>query len=219
MAISIVATSYGNSGATSPAVDSTGANLLLVPLYLTATATTATSDSKSNPYTVLTRPTTTGAYASYQNYCAEADIVAVGSSHTASNALGYARVGLIAVSGADATPFDGESGVGSSSAGTSASPGSVTPSVDGCLIVITLVAVGGGTITVPASFTTVINESSTAALAYLIQGTAAAINPSWSWATSCDYVTTMTVWKPAAGGGGSTQPPRSAFTNRLRRAA
>lgn len=220
MAISVIATSYGNSGTTSPAIDSTSANLLLVPMYLCAASFTATSDSKSNPYTNLSRfDATSAGYSNYQTYCAEADIVAVGGSHTATNALGYARVGLIAVAGADATPYDNESGLGGTGTGTSFQPGSITPSVDGCLLVSTFVAVGGGTITPPAGWTVIVNETNTAALAYLIQGTAAAVNPTWGTSSTVNASCTMTVWKPAAGGGGSTQPPRSMYLNRLRRAA
>ncbi len=218
MPVSIIATSYGNSGVTSPAIDSSGADLLLVPLYLCAAAFTTQPDSKGNNYTDLTRRDAGSGYSAYQTYSVGG--LVLGSGHTASNSVGYSRVGLIAVAGAHATPLDGESGNRTLAAPTtSIQPGSLTPSEDGCLIVTTITCVGGGTITPPAGFTVIVNESDTCALAYMIQGTAAPINPTWAWPTSVDCACTMTVWKPAAGGGGSTQPPRSMYLNALRRAA
>lgn len=213
MAISVLATSFGVEAATAPAIDSTGANLLLAPMALAAAAYTSTSDSKSNPYTNTTRYGGTSPYHTYQTYCAEADIVAVGGSHTATNALGYQRIGLLAVAGAAALPFDQESG-GDAASSTSIQPGSITPSEDGCLLVSTVTCVGGGVITPPAGWTVVGNNTNYAAIAYLIQGTAAAVNPTWSAASSSHMSSSMTVWKPAAGGGGSSIAAISHF-NRM----
>lgn len=214
MAISVIATGFGSAGATSPAIDSTGANLLLAPIALSAAAYTSTTDSKTNPYTNTTRYGGTSPYHTYQTYCAEADIVAVGSGHTANNALGYHRIGLLAVAGAAALPFDQESGDDATSA-TSIQPGSITPSEDGCLLVSTLEAVSCGTITPPAGWTVVGNETNNAAIAYLIQGTAAAVNPTWGTSVAGHLVTSMTVWKSdglgGGGGGGLAMPPRRAF--------
>lgn len=211
MAISVVATGWGVETATSPAIDSSGSNLLLVQIALGAAAYTATSDSKTNPYTNTTKYGGTSSFHGWHAYCAEADIVAVGSSHTATNALGYQRIGLIAVSGAAAAPFYQESGNDAASS-TSIQPGSITPSEDGCLLVSTLNGYGGGVITPPSGWTVVGNETGGAAVAYLIQSTAAAVNPTWATASATHLVATMTVWKPAAGGGDTTAPTLSSPT-------
>lgn len=201
MAISVV-TSFGNP-TTSPGIDSSGANLLIAPNAISEASYGTTSDNKSNPYTNLTKYGGGSPYHTYQTYCEEADIAAVGSGHTASNSFAAARVGLIAVTGADPTPFDNESGADSNSV-TSIQPGSITPSVDGCLLVSTLQAASAGAITAPAGWTVVGNDSGLGAIAYLIQGTAAAVNPTWTTASAGWLAASMSVWKPAAGGGGSS---------------
>lgn len=199
MAISIVATSYGTP-TTSPQINSSGADLMVYPVYLCVGPAANTSDNKSNTITELTQQdeTPTG----YGTVIGYTEAPTVGSGHDATNSQAFARQAIIAVAGAHATSYETQSGLRTTSGVTSIQPGPVTPSVDGCLIVVTLVAVGSGTITPPAGFTVVHNETNTAACAYMIQATAATIDPLWSWTNSVGAATALAVFKPAAGGGG-----------------
>jgi hypothetical protein len=84
----------------------------------------------------------------------------------------------MAFSGANASPFDQENGV---SSGTQ--PGSINPSEDGSLIITAHCAFGGAATV--AGFTTVSTAfapgtNMAGGMAYYIQPTAAAINPTWS---------------------------------------
>ncbi len=113
----------------------------------------------------------------------------------------------------------GEENKARTASGTTIQPGSVTPSFDSCLI---LCGFGGGsghgtpTIDVPGGFTIIGTPVAFvgggnygSALAYLIQTTPAAANPTWT-ASSAELASTIAVLKAASsssgGGGGSAKP-------------
>jgi hypothetical protein len=111
-------------------------------------------------------------------------------------------IGVIAVKGAHASPLVSHTGTASSSSATSISPGSITPPVDGCLIVTACVA---GTLSSGLSVSTGFSPRLTdgidsvvlcGGIAYHVQSSAAAINPTWSWTTASSYAVAMAVFKP-----------------------
>ena len=193
---------------TTTGVDTSGANLivLLVSSYHAGGAVTV-SDSKSNTWTALTQRNSTTDIRARLYYCASPT---VGASHTftASGSGIYPSLGAIAFSGAAASPFDLESG-GAAESGTTSQPGSITPGENNCVLV-SGVGNGGTGMSINSGFTASSVDFSFGAhngggIAYKIQTTAGAENPTWSWTTSSANATAMASFKAeaAAGGGNS----------------
>lgn len=203
MAIAVVQTavagSTGGTTVTTGAVDTTGANLIVISVssYNSAVAPT---DSKGNTWTPLT-DRLNGAYHERLYYCASPT---VGSGHTftAAGAASYPTICVLAFSGAHATPFDQESGGGAAS-GTSSQPGSITPSEDNCVLVTGVDFGAGVAASINGSFTASSVDYDTSdhmggGIAYKIQTTAGAENPTWSWTISGVNATAMASFKAAA---------------------
>lgn len=193
---------------TSAAMNSTGATGLVCGLTSYDLATEPTlSDSKGNTFTPLTVINITNLLRVRLLYVAAPS---VGSGHTftvtISGGNSYSSVACLALSGMHATPFDQENGTPITPAATSAQPGSVTPSVDN-EILITVMGFDDGesSATIDSSFT--ISDQINAnyywwgiALAYKIQTTAGAENPTWSWTGSTRAVSAIASFKAAAAG-------------------
>jgi hypothetical protein len=134
---SVSATTADNNTVTTAAIDSTGANLIVLVVSGTTGVTDYTvSDSKSNTYTALTRYVGAPSVDVRMHYVAAPT---VGSGHTftvTKNSGGsmFPSVAVLAVSGAHATPHDQENGNNAASA-AAVSTGNVTPSQDNELIV------------------------------------------------------------------------------------
>jgi hypothetical protein len=218
MAIALVTKveAAGASNVTSGAIDTTGANLLVmvVSSYSGGPAPTV-SDSKSNSWTGLTAKSSGFGY-SRIFYSVPSS---VGTSHTftVSGAGVYTWFSAMSFSGAHATtPYDAENGATTGGA-ESLATGSVTPSEDNCLVVAALGSGGTGTYTfsIDGSFSVqdqasyVGGNNMPGASATLIQTTAAAANPSWSWTGSVAAAATIASFKSAAGGGGATAVPNA----------
>lgn len=167
--------------ATTAAIDTTGANLIVLAVNRAVGVTP--TDSKSNTWTSLTSrgtdPFTTIWYVFNPT---------VGTGHTFAVSVGnsYPSIFVSAWSGAVTSPFDAENGASSASAST-LQPGSITPSENNELV-ITVVGstVEGTTYSINGGFT-ITNQVDGAdslayggAMAYLIQTTAAAANPTWT---------------------------------------
>lgn len=188
------------AGATA-AVNTTGADLIVVSVSEYSGTGAGLSDSKSNTWTALTQKSggSGGNSKARIYYCAAPT---VGSGHTFTWTGGSLEsMEVIAVRGAHATPFDAEAGTTN---GTQ--PGSITPSVNGCLVVCELSADTTATVpTINSGFTAigargyVVSQYLQSGGAYLIQSTAAAINPTWSDTGAC----VIAAFKPVGGGGGS----------------
>lgn len=192
---------------TTSAIDSTGGDLLVLAWAQdNANTTRATpSDSKSNTYVGMTQKNFSASAAS-MFYVASPT---VGSGHTASytQSGAYPTIALLAFSGAHATPLDQEST--NSGSGTSLQPGSITPTEDNCLIVCILAHEGATSISIDSGFTIVeslpfLGPAEGLAVAYKIQTTAAAVNPTWSWSGSTNAGSCIASFKAAGGGGGAT---------------
>lgn len=191
---------------TSGAIDTTGADLIVAWAtgYLSVVAF---SDNKGNTYTPLTVRSNSGGINGRFWYCFGPT---VGTGHTFTSGSSYPGIGVLAFNcGLGSDPFDVENGADGT--GTSIQPGSVTPA-DADNIVVTGVGEGttGGTPTVDGGFTEPNAEADGAAfsttIAYLIQSSAAAQNPTWSGITSGGFgnVAGIAVFSAAGGGGGGT---------------
>jgi len=171
------------------------------------------SDSSSNTWTEASFGLTDGASGGSIKtmYCVNPTAT---SSHTFSYSGSFysmAVLGFANVLGLDAGKETETNGP------TATQPGSLTPSVDNCVFV----AGYSGDVVTPSingsfSGTEVFNNygagvNYSSAIAYFIQGTAAAQNPTWT-PTSGGGGCTMLVFKPSAGGGGGTVLKPFGFT-------
>lgn len=203
MAIALVAhagaASANSSTATTAGIDTTGANLLVASIaFIDFGGSNVVTDSNGNTWTALTEFGGSGASrAEKMFYCVNPT---VGAGHTFTGSAPFPSVCVAAFSGADSTPFDQESG-----AVGSVQPGSITPAGDNELFVTGIACTDAGTQTIDQGFSVTDSVGNGAnnigcALAYLIQTTGAAQNPSWNPGSSGR--TAMATFKASAGGGG-----------------
>jgi hypothetical protein len=169
--------------ATSDAVDTTGATLIVVATsHFSPTPTL--SDSKGNTWTALTTYGP-GSYEVKMYYCVSPT---VGSGHTftLAGANTYPTFTVLGFSGGSlSSPFDQQNGATGSSFDT-VQPGSITPTQDNELVVTALSgALSGTPASIDSGFSTPVQIANGSgaifnAIAYKIQTTAAAVNPTWS---------------------------------------
>lgn len=213
MAVSLVANVAipgAPNGGTSSSIDTTGATLLVIHVADADGVATTVSDSKGNSWTALTARQ--NSLESQLYYCASPT---VGSGHTfttsASSAFPAGQV--LAFSGVDASPFDTQNG--NTTTDSTIQTGSVTPAEDGSLLVAGVGHVRGVSPTIGSGFTVTDSNALSggnyygAGAAYLVQTTAAAINPTWTLDSSGVLAATIAVFGPSAGGATGT----SATTN------
>lgn len=190
-----VGTSTGN---TTDAIDTTGANLLIIAISYDSTGTPTVSDSKGNSYTLI-RTEEEGAYHKLSMYYSLNGTVGASHTFTVSGANTFSSIAAQAYS--QIVSLDQQNGA--TADGASLQTGSVTPTENNELLVT---AVGGGYAgLVPAS----INSSFTKddeqefvtatsyglAIAHLFQTTASAINPTWTPNSSVGMATIIATFK------------------------
>lgn len=185
------------SNITTPAINTTGATLLVIHYgnYESgASVNQPPTDSKANTWIALTAHGVAAGPRSRFWY-AKSPIVGSGHQFTTSNTANYAAMSVAAFSGAHLTaPFDQENGATAASGSPPQSCGSITPSVNGALIVAGMSEydnfVGAFTINSGLTILGVLRFASASnfgsAMAYLVQTSAAAINPAWSWTSGGD---------------------------------
>ena len=213
MAIALVASvgakSTNGDGFTSAGINTTGASLLVAGVSsYTAIGTANPTDSKGNTWTGLTDR------AVVDSRCRLFYVgnPTVGTSHTftISTAQTYAALSVCSFSGVVTTsPFDVENG-GTSTGATSLATGSVTPSENDEVVVASLglrnLLSVGDTATIDSGFTQetalagVAAQCLGGAIAYKVQTTAAAVNPTFSWSNSYQAAAAIGTFKVAAGG-------------------
>jgi hypothetical protein len=206
-----------------PSVNTTGADLLIAVVHEYEPGTPGTiSDSKSNSWTPLTAYIRSG-YSRVRMYYSVP--TSVGSGHTVTYTATsiYAVVTFMAFSGSHASsPFNKESGAGLS--GTTAQPGSVTPDQNDSLLVTAIAwSTEPNSPVIDEGFSSPVYidyDSGTAerggGVSYLIQTTAAAANPTWTFDTTGEQAVTIAVFKPGAGGGGGGGGAQNVFYRRRR---
>ena len=205
MAFSLLASvKRAGDGATSP-IDTTGANLIVVSATTYAAVGEGTlSDNKSNTWLQATAVSTSNTRERIY-YCANPT---AGAGHTfAWNSAGnnnFVAFEVAAFSGGAASSvFDQQNGATSASA-TSRTTGSVTPTEDNELIVACLGFNAPNTISIDGSYSIAQQQNYAGgsnfggALAYWIQATATATNPTFSWSSSCEAAAAIATFKAAA---------------------
>jgi hypothetical protein len=216
MAITLVAhvhiASPDGNDVTSGPVDGTGADFIVTSLsnYSGTGAATITDSENGATYAYKTAKTSTFTRARI-GYKYNASVSNAMTFTIGNGGIGSAAAEVLLFSGVltASDPSDGENGATPTSA-TSWQPGSITPSQNGDLIVTGLCHVTTDTYSINSSFiipsggqnTYIGGQRHGNATAYLIQGTAAAVNPTWSWTTSDDPAIAIAAFKAAAGGGG-----------------
>ena len=213
MAIALVSNtgkgSTGGGSVTTDAIDTTGATLLVIVLgYFDSTPTI--SDSKGNTWTALTN--SDGPLSSNCQIFYVANPT-VGSGHTFTNgtASSFSSILVSSWSGvATTTPFD-QQNQNTGTAVTTVTTGSITPGENNELVIAGLclrdIGVTGDTVTIDGGFTIsnqvpgVGSNNLEGAMAYLVQTTAAAANPAWSWTNSDSAAAAIASFKQAAAGG------------------
>jgi hypothetical protein len=201
MAIALIAGGIKGGTAnsvTTDAASTSSANLIVLCSSAYNSAPTPT-DSEGNTWTGLTARGSTARTKLW--YCLS-PITSGTHTFSMSQSGTYANLAFAAFSGVNA--YGGtETGDGYGTA--SLQPGSLTPSENGSLIVVGITTEGITTISVNSGFTGyfasgVDGVHMSGGVAYLIQGTAAAVNPTLSWSGSQVAAAAMAYWTPAAGG-------------------
>jgi hypothetical protein len=175
----------GNTGNT-PALNTTGADLLIVCVSTLAGNPPTISDNKSNTYTLAVSNTGTVSRSNGAVYYCHSP--AVGAGHVATNTASNGGVGvieLIVVSGSAAVPLDVTHSASKVGPATTEAPGSVTPTQSGelCIAFYSIDDDIGSTFSIDSGFTILDHIDVTpgaqfgGVAAYFIQSTAAAINP------------------------------------------
>lgn len=214
------AASANNLNVTTGSIDTTGADLLLVFVSDRNDADTdpAPTDSKSNIWTALSSNVVAGGERGKWYYSKNPTI---GSGHTFSwdvtgTGAGPA-IAVLAFSGSNlSAPFDQQTA--NTNFGTTIAPGSQTPTNDNELIVqgisfntsqTAAPSVNGGYTFAgtTADYRNLTGNSRGIAVAYLIQGSKAATNPTWTMDSATSILANSASFIAASGGGGSVGTP------------
>ena len=201
---------FGANGGTTAAMSTSGATLIVLVASELVSGTPCTpSDSQTNTYTGLTAQANASEtrvrlwYVAAPSTSGTHTFTCAGTNH-------YPTVTVMAFNGVAASPFDQQNGAQSDNGAlTTLATGSVTPTEDNELVV-TGIAVGnsafGGTPTVSgytvAEFMNYQGGTAVGgALAYVIQTTATATDPTWVWTNGGRPAAAVATFKAAAAGG------------------
>lgn len=208
--VSTSATFGASSGGTS-AIDTTGADLLVVVVssYYGAAAPTLT-DSKSNTWTVAQNFDGSGAAGNRLRmyYCLGGT---VGSGHTVTCTISgaYGSIAFAAYSGVLSSAALDQGAITGSAGLTSIQAGSVTPTEGNEIVIAGLgYETASATASIDGGFTKRVNDNPQSGVSYgvalgdLIQTTATAANPTWSWTGAGEASAVIATFKSAGGGGG-----------------
>lgn len=193
----------GANATTSVGADTTGASTLIIACswYSATTATIVASDSKGNTWSALAKATSSGAVSSAQLFYVNSSTPTVGSAHTftCSGTGTFTSIGYQAWSGGAVAPAESNNiGI---DGGNAQQPGSLTPTRNGSLLVTALATFNGTTISINGGYTAnytssfIGGSSEGGAMAYLVQDTAAASNPTWTSAASTDVAAVIAVFR------------------------
>lgn len=206
---SALAASTNTTDATTSAINTTGATLIVIVITSYSPGQPPTvSDSKGNTWTARTSYSDSVTYSRVRIYYCSSPSVGSGHTFTAGNGgtAAYPVISVAAFSGTLlASPYDTENGTSAPSTIATLATGSVTPATDGSVLICGLTTnAGPGTTTINNGFTLLgssnwtISQHLGHASGYLIQTTAAAVNPAFSWGTASNSAAaTVAVFKPA----------------------
>lgn len=186
------ASAGGLNGATTAAVDTTGANLIVIASCFEASLSPPViSDSKLNSWTPLTEDNGAGSNSIQLWYCAGATVGA-GHTFTITRSGAAPAIAVAAFSGTSAAPFDVEVYGSDVNSSTTSIFNTITPTEDNELVVfgLTLAAVNTPTCD-NAGFTFIEHlpflggSNYGIDIGYLVQTTAGGVGGTWSWSTGC----------------------------------
>jgi hypothetical protein len=203
-----VALSSNGNNVTTGGIDTLAADLLIVVVSTFGNGTVTVSDSQGHTWTPRTHYGTS-TDARVRIYYAAAPTGHASHTFTVTATGLFPGVAVLAVSGADtSSPYDVENGAGTTLGVTTFAPGSVTPSVDNELLVTGLASYSAAVSSIDSGFTiadsaTYNGNALTTALAYKIQTSAGAENPTWTVAASSVGSRNIATFKAAAAGGGN----------------
>lgn len=190
----------GLSGGTSSAINTTGATLLVMSIATVSNAYSP-SDSYGNTWYQITSEYSGSGNAYNIVYCAINPTVGSGHTFTYSGTTTYACVQISAWSGVTTSTTPVESWNGATGSSSTLATGSITPNQNGSLLIATFaINNSSGSATINDSFT-ISNQipwngsaNFGAGQAYLVQTTAAAIDPTWTFAASGANSATITAF-------------------------
>ena len=215
MAIAVVATlgqgSTDGNGFTSSTVNCTGADFLVVAANVDP-ATYTISDSQANTWAYYSGPTSFGGRYGVIWYVVNPS-VSSSQTFTISGSGHQPSINVLALSGVDtASPVDQVSAGDSNLFSGTIQPGSVTPGSDNQIVLAvvggiidntTTVSVNGG-FTISSQVAQADGLRDLCALAYLIQTTATAANPTFTASAGGLTLSSKSITVKAASGGGSS---------------
>lgn len=196
----IVSTKNAASSSTTTAVNTTNANLIIVATsYLKANAPTFI-DNQGNTWSTLTL-VQSSSYAC-QVYYSFNPITNSNHTFTGGPAGNFPAVIALAFKYAGYAPLDLQNGA--STTGTSLQPGSITPSINDCLLISGIVYAGGSNASINDGYAATTIDTDFAVyfsggLAYKIQTEATISNPTWSWTGSVEAAAKIASFKPDTG--------------------
>jgi hypothetical protein len=197
------------TGGTTSAIDTTGADTIFVEVAHQSALTP--SDSKGNTWDLI-RNHDNGFGVQNSLYRLGSGNATVGTGHTFTGTVvsGPMSIAIMAFAGGATSSIDDQENSGGGIFGTTIQPGSITPSAANTLLVTGVTfsednnepsSIDGG-FTIAASSGTVAGHFGTG-IAYLVQGGAAAANPTWTAPISATHrIATIANFNPGAGGGG-----------------
>lgn len=208
MTIALIAntslTPVANSGGTSPAITTTGANLICIAVghYQPNVGSLVLSDSKSNTWTLAIRKFDGSASDISIFYCLN-PIVGASHTFTVAGLATYSTLCAEAFSGVNTVFGIDQISVGGAAAGSPVQPGSVTPGTNGSLVYTAASVTGDATNTrvfgINSGMTIADQVPYNSGLffgsmgSYLIQSVAAAINPSVTYTGTVGAMAAATV--------------------------
>jgi hypothetical protein len=211
----VCAGSSDGSAVTTAGVNTTGATLLVAAVSDHPGFDGTISDSQGNTWTTSLATANAGGSSGKLYF---AVVTSTNASHTVtySGDSTFPSICIIAFAGTHSTPYTTQESTGTA-ASNAVQPGSLTPSEDNCVVVSALAfndnssqtfsINGGWTIAGQEPYSGGLHFG--AGLGYLIQTTAAATNPQWSFAaSSADLSASSAVFKSDGGGGGGGTPPQ-----------
>lgn len=191
----------GATGGTSNSINTIGVDLIfiVVSAFTSGGALGNRSDSAGNTWTALTP--SSGGEATIQYYYKQNPTTS--ATHTFSTTDAYSAIGVMCFTGSKTSPFD-QQNQGSSNL-NSVNPGSITPTENNELIFTVMsTGAGGSAYTGVTGYTIAENISYGAgtnegmALAYKIQTTAGAENPTWTYTGTAFSAAAIASFKSAA---------------------
>lgn len=218
MAFSLIASTHdgdGANGSTTPAIDTTGADLLVAAVgayNLGVTWPSSFTDSAGNTW-IQEAAAQNGNISGFIYSCV-APTTSTTHTFTISHTGSYASASILAMSGVDTVTPRPQSPVSNNAASaTTIQPGSLTPGAAGNLMV-TAIAHGhysGGTMSLNSGYTVQEHQNYVggtavgSAIGYEEAPSTSALNPTWTWSsTSSQLVAFHLEFAAAAGGGGGT---------------